>query len=344
LPVAADSKLRGFFAGALLSLVSVFLCLVAAEALFTMLYEKEQARLEEKKAGDIFCTSKSAFPELIYTRTPNRCGANSHGYRDYEYAYDKDDEVSRIVIIGDSVADGYGLELESSFGKVLEKELNGTRRKDHKRIEVIILAQGGYSTSQELFLLEHEAFKYSPDLIVWSYVLNDPAHPVYRGASGEVGDYFHEPRFHALHFVMDKLYKILEKFRSIGCGDEYHELLHCAYWSEVESNISNIAAVAGHKNTPVIFLIHPIIEENGHYDNYYLSPLHAQLGEEASKVGLYVLDLLPEYTPYDPAELTIPSDLWHDIWHPNEKGHRIVARALLAYIEQRPDLLARLGR
>jgi hypothetical protein len=212
------------------------------------------------------------------------------------------------------------------------------------RVEVIILAQGGYSTSQELFLLEHEAFKYSPNLIIWSYVLNDPAHPVYRGASGEVGDYFYEPRFHALHFVVDKLYKIVEKIRAIGCGEEYHELLHCAYWSEVESSIRKIAAIAEGRNTPVIFLIHPIIEENGDYDNYYLVPLHAQLAQEASGAGLFVLDLLPDFSPYDPDELTIPSELWHDIWHPNEKGHRIVAQALQAYIEQDPGLRGSLGR
>ncbi len=331
-------------AGAALSLVSILLCLAAAEFLFTMLYERQHELLAEKKAGSILCTTHSEHPELIYTRIPNKCGANSHGYRDYEYAYDKEEGVSRIVVIGDSVADGHRLALDQSFGKQLERELNRSRQAGQNKVEVILLVQAGYSTSQELFLLEHEAFRYSPDLVIWSYVLNDPAHPIYRSASGQVGDYFYRPRFHSLHFVLDSLFKIAEKFRASGCSREYHELLHCAYWSEVEANIGRIAGLTGGDDVPVIFVIHPIIEENGSYDSYSLEALHRQLGEAADGEGLYTLDLLDAYRPYAPAELAFPRNPGHDLWHPNAKGHRIAASALRDYIEQHPKLLSRVGR
>lgn len=341
--MVAEGRWKGFLGGAFLLLVSVSLCLVLAEWLFTLLYEQEQERLAERKAGSILCTDRSEFPELIYTRKPLTCGANSRGFRDYEYPYTKEEGVARIVVIGDSVADGYGLDLEDSFGKVLERTLNGPGAGLDNRVEVIILAQGGYSTTQELFLLEHEAYRYDPDLVVWSYVLNDPAHPVYRGASGEVGDYFYEPRSHALHFVLDKLFKIAEKFRAIGCGKEFHELLHCAYWGEVEANIGRIAEVTGERETPVIFVIHPIIEDNGNYERYSLAPLHARLAGAARGAGLYALDLLDAYRPHEPAALALSGDGWHDIWHPNEEGHRIAAKALKTFIEQQPELWARLG-
>lgn len=342
--MVASARWKGLLAGAILSVVSISICLVVAEVLFTMLYEKRHELLAEKKAGSILCTTRAESPELIYTRIPNRCGSNSHGYRDYEYTYNKEEGVSRIVIIGDSVADGHRLKLDESFGKQLEKAFNRSGADGQNKVEVILLVQAGYSTSQELFLLEHEAFRYAPDLVVWSYVLNDPAHPVYRSASGQVGDYFYEPRFHSLHFVLDSLFKIAEKFRAIGCGNEYHELLHCAYWSEVEANIGRIAALAGGNDVPVIFLIHPILEQNGDYGSYFLEPLHNQLEETASGVGLYALDLLDEYRPYDPAELAFPANPGHDLWHPNAKGHGIAALALQDFIEQHPELRARLGR
>ena len=45
-------------------------------------------------------------------------------------------------------------------------------------MEVILLACTGYSTSQELVLLRNETFQYQPDLVLWCYVLNDPADPL----------------------------------------------------------------------------------------------------------------------------------------------------------------------
>jgi len=332
--MADFSKLKGLVLGVFLLLLSISLCLLVIESYFTIQYYKERERLENKKPGEFFCTMRSEFPELIYTRIPNKCGANSHGFRDHEYAYSKEEGVFRIAIIGDSVADGHGLELNRSFGKVLERQLNRLPEGEGQKVEVIVLAQGGYSTSQELFLLEHEAFKYSPDLVIWSYVLNDPAHPVYRGASGEVGDYYYRPRFHTVHFIFDKIFKIIEKIKAQGCETEYHALLHCAYWEQVETSIEKIAEISQQKHVPVIFLIHPIFEENGDYDSYFLAPLHARLSTAASESGLQVVDLLDAYRPYDPAELKLPSDLGHDLWHPNEEGHRIAAAALLSFIDE----------
>ena len=342
--MVAKPRLNNFLGGAILSLISVALCLIVAELFFTFLYKQRQAHLEQEKAGDILCTHRSKFLELIYTRIPNRCGANSHGYRDYEYPYKKEPGLSRVVVIGDSVADAYGIDLGAGFGKLLESALNQSRAEEINRVEVIILAQAGYSTSQELFLLENEAFKYSPDLILWSYVLNDPAHPVYRSASGQVGDYFYRPAFHSLHFVMGSVFKLTEKLHAIGCDKEYHALLHCAHWKQVQKNIARIAAIAATQAVPVIFLIHPLIPETGDYSSYPLVSLHEKLAREAHGAGLQVLDLLDTFSAYDPAKLTIPSAVWFDIWHPNETGHRITAEAILAKIAQDPNLVKRLAK
>ena len=170
-------------------------------------------------------------PGLIYSYSAKKPGINSKGYRDHEYAYKKDQDIFRIVTIGDSVAGGYGVDLEETFSKVLERKLN-SNAKDRK-YEVIILARNGYSTSQELVLLENEAFNYNPDLILWTYCLNDPAHPLYHAAEGEATQYLYKPRFHLYHYISKKFFYLKEKIKGYDCEKEYHKFLHCAYWHEV---------------------------------------------------------------------------------------------------------------
>jgi hypothetical protein len=70
--------------------------------------------------GDICFTYSS---NLIYKYIPGKC-TNSHGYRDNEYSYKKPNGVFRIVIIGDSIAEGEYVQQHESFGKILEKKLN----------------------------------------------------------------------------------------------------------------------------------------------------------------------------------------------------------------------------
>jgi hypothetical protein len=131
--------------------------------------------------------------------------------------------------------------------------------------------------------LEEEAIKYSPDLIVWSYVLNDPAHPVYHNASGELALYYFKPESHLAHFIFSKLFLIAEnvKRRAYDCDYEYHKLLHCVYWRQVETNIKNLAKISVKNGIPVVFLIHTVFKENGDYNSYPLSSLHENIVAEA---------------------------------------------------------------
>jgi hypothetical protein len=79
----------------------------------------------------------------------------------------------------------------NSFPRQLEAGLLDTY--PERAWEVIALECSGYATSQELVLLENEAFRYSPDLIIWSYVLNDACNPMIDGASGILW-HLYEPR------------------------------------------------------------------------------------------------------------------------------------------------------
>src|ERR1043166_7878958 len=168
------------------------------EVLLRHQYQNTHRKIAIRYQGRELCTMRSPDPRLIYSYIPNRCGANTNGYNDAEYAYEKNPGSYRIVVIGDSVAEG--LSKTEKFGKILEERLN-TNLSSHtgRTYEVIVLARIGYSTSQELVILEDEAFRYHPDLVLWSYVLNDPAHPVYHNANGELGQFWYVPQYHLLH-------------------------------------------------------------------------------------------------------------------------------------------------
>jgi lysophospholipase L1-like esterase len=88
------------------------------------------------------------------------------GLRGKDRPYAKPAGVSRIVMLGDSFVDGYTVPVEDRVSEVVEARLgSGT--------EVINLGVSGYSTDQELLMLESEGFKYQPDLVFLFAYYND---------------------------------------------------------------------------------------------------------------------------------------------------------------------------
>ena len=313
---------------------------VGGEWYLGLKYDADHRRIasEISSMGNGLCYAPSSNPKLIYTFTPNNhqfpCWINSQGYRDYEYPLRKNSNTFRILIIGDSVATGYGVTLDETFGKILEQRLNDHQRHLPANVEVITLARNGYSTSQEIIILENEAFRYSPDLIIWSYVLNDPADPIFHNANGEIGKYFYKPRFHMIDWIKREIFLAHEKRGKTDCPKEYHEMLHCVYWNQVEAHLLHIGQISKEKNIPIVFLIHPVFKKGTSFQAYPLTSLHSKLANLASRMGLMVADGLESYLTFRPDELRQPVQDGYDPWHPNAKGHRVLAEYLYHKILQ----------
>ena len=95
---------------------------------------------------------------------------NSMGFRDHEYGK-KPAGTFRVLMIGDSYTEGYGVKLEDSFIKVLEKELN-----DHdssKKYEVVNGAIASYSPLLEYIFISQKALSVEPDVVVLVYDYGD---------------------------------------------------------------------------------------------------------------------------------------------------------------------------
>jgi len=96
---------------------------------------------------------------------------NSRGVRGPEYSLEKPSDEYRIVVLGDSFTEGYTVEFEELFSEVLKRRLS---EQTGRRIEVINMGVGGYSTDQELLLYQTEGRQYHPDLTVLMFHDNDP--------------------------------------------------------------------------------------------------------------------------------------------------------------------------
>ncbi|MBI3032860.1 hypothetical protein HYY69_05260 [Candidatus Woesearchaeota archaeon] len=107
---------------------------------------------------------------------------NSLGLRDYEYElYEFDNQEkqrTRILMLGDSFIEGYGVELEQSVSKVLEKKLNKNQLSKDKKYEVINAGVSSYSPILEYLYLKEKGLKLKPDIIILNLDLLDVSNDV----------------------------------------------------------------------------------------------------------------------------------------------------------------------
>ena len=99
---------------------------------------------------------------------------NSQGFRDeFDWTESEKERWSKlgkkkVVLLGDSVCFGFGINFRQTAGEILEKILGG-------KFVVLNMSVVGYSTDQETLLLEREGVKYSPDYVVYCMWVNDIA-------------------------------------------------------------------------------------------------------------------------------------------------------------------------
>lgn len=95
------------------------------------------------------------------------------GLRDSEHQITRKADTYRIILLGDSATEGLQVELNETYGKILEKQLGLHVPQNKKQLEVINFGCSSYSNGQEMLQLESQAAKYKPDLVVLMYNRGD---------------------------------------------------------------------------------------------------------------------------------------------------------------------------
>lgn len=98
---------------------------------------------------------------------------NSVGMRGgREYAIEKPDGVRRILVLGDSMGFGFGVEDDEVVSAVLEDMLNAGPDKGH-RYEVLNFSVSGFGQAEQLVTYRERARAYDADTVVLQYYDND---------------------------------------------------------------------------------------------------------------------------------------------------------------------------
>jgi hypothetical protein len=87
---------------------------------------------------------------------------NARGLRDREIGYENPRNAYRVLVLGDSYAEGLHVTLEETFAKQLETHLADSDRP----MEVINGGVSGWGTDQEAVFYAIEGFRYEPDLVL----------------------------------------------------------------------------------------------------------------------------------------------------------------------------------
>jgi lysophospholipase L1-like esterase len=91
---------------------------------------------------------------------------NKRGLRDKELPYENRENKYRIIVLGDSVSWGLGVNDGETFSDFMERGLIKT--------DVINMGVNGFSTGEELLLLKYEGLRYKPNIVIlFFYIDND---------------------------------------------------------------------------------------------------------------------------------------------------------------------------
>jgi hypothetical protein len=111
------------------------------------------------------------FPNLDFQLIARPCRTNEHGFRGPPLARQKPPNGYRVVVLGDSVAFGWGVQESECFPRVLERLLQDAL--PGRTVQVVNTSVPGYNTAMEVETLVDKGLVFAPDLVVLSVVGND---------------------------------------------------------------------------------------------------------------------------------------------------------------------------
>jgi hypothetical protein len=94
---------------------------------------------------------------------------NALGLRDRERSHEAASGTFRLMVLGDSFAEGFSVAFEDSVAQVLERSLTSPGCP----VEVIAAGTVGYSTDQEYLFYREEGVRYAPAIVLLFFYYND---------------------------------------------------------------------------------------------------------------------------------------------------------------------------
>ena len=283
---------------------------------------------------------------LGFRYNPDYEGANSLGILEKEFAIDKPEGQSRIILLGDSVSVLVDWEYQPDklFVAALKQAYEG-------RAEVINAAIPGFTAYQERLLLEHVLLPYRPDLVILQYTLNDNEKFLHRLDKTAGLLYTEEARRAYLLEEGDPLAWLPDwSYLAVRLRFLVMEWRRGAYeypwekypgfalawsddgWGTFEEQLAAIKTLTVGRGGQLVVMMIPFgpqLEENflARDRAYVLKPQNI-MASLCDKYGIPLLDM------FDDMEKGGGRELYYDVAHLSSKGHQVVGDALLQYLAE----------
>ena len=150
-------------------LIAILVCFGSLEIGFRLYFHNALDSYD--KYRNIHLLPESGRVYGLQPKLPPPVKTNSLGFRGEEFTQTKPENTYRILMLGDSVIFGTGVDWDETVPYYLQSTLNANNK--GLNIEVINLGIAGYNTSQEVATLREVGLALSPDLILLNICLND---------------------------------------------------------------------------------------------------------------------------------------------------------------------------
>lgn len=288
--------------------------------------------------------------ELGYRLDPANPEFNSFSFRGGEVAVPKPDGVYRVLYLGDSVPFDF-----PGFVSITRDSL--TRLGP---IEVLNASVPGYTSYQEVLFYERYLRRLEPDLVVWTYVLNDNHRVLHRFAAdgrmlltreAEASMELAEPWsiLVAHSYVLRRIHLGLLTVRSGGetSRESRYEWEHRAdvgiaweddSWRMYEAQLRRLLELTRPSGTRVVVVSFPLRSQVEHARRltddpeeltYVLEP-QVRLDSVLALQGVPHLDLTPAFREASGTRRA----LYRDAIHLSPEGHAVAAREILAFLRE----------
>jgi lysophospholipase L1-like esterase len=182
----------------------------------------------------------------------------------------------------------------------------------------------GYSTQQEVHMLEARGLAYDPDLVIINYALNDPTIEeggmwIYFAPVTRVETWYRAKIL--WQGIRNTLLACLGQLPATLPHDDpwdYTTLIHGALFDQVETGMQELARLQQTHPLKVIWLVSPLFDFKKHQP-YPWANVHHVLKEKSRQYGFMYVDAQEYYTGYNSKKLSV------DPIHPNALGHAIIA-------------------
>ncbi len=269
---------------------------------------------------------------LGFENIPNFKGINSYGLVSKEYKLEKDKNTFRILILGDSIAEGF----DSIFFEDLLNESSLLHSK--YKFEVWNGAVGAYDIRRYYLYLKNKGLHYKPDLVFIFFCLNDfdiDASVYYKDEKGVVQYSFHTSselmrRYTPNPFLMrySYLYRfIILRLNNYLLGMEEKRRGVSPEKEEGRYYLAGIKDICDKNHLSIFAVVFPYLKPLGEYD----SRQQKQYEVITSALKYFDIAYLDVHNYLPQKELIGLRDKQEDEIHPSSEGYRLIAKIIYNY-------------